>query len=182
MRPEEMRPPPLLQAPLLPSGACNAHCRRSWRPWVAPSGSYSSCFPCFGADFGAIACLGIVSRQVYDGHVRYDCPSAAHACFSDLPRHPFSRNFRGVNLPADYFVWGSRRRTNDQITPPNHFHLRRARFWRRARFSVGYGPSPRRLLGNTYKGASQGRSACKCKWPAAAAPVSQRASSRTRAG
>ena len=30
--------------------------------------------------------------------------------------------------------------------------------------------------------ASQGRSACECKWPAAAAPVRQRASSGTRAG
>ena len=30
--------------------------------------------------------------------------------------------------------------------------------------------------------AFQGRSACKCKWPAAAAPVRQRASSGTRAG
>ena len=38
----------------------------------------------------------------------------------------------------------------------------------------------RRRLGNTR--ASQGRSACECKWPAAAAPVRQRASSGTRAG
>ena len=37
-----------------------------------------------------------------------------------------------------------------------------------------------RRLGNTR--ASQGRSACECKWPAAAAPVRQRASSGTRAG
>ena len=37
-----------------------------------------------------------------------------------------------------------------------------------------------RRLGNTR--AFQGRSACKCKWPAAAAPVRQRASSGTRAG